>query len=206
MTHFHLVRHGETTWHADNRYAGRTDIPLTDHGHHQARQLGHWAATANLTALRTSPLTRCRDTAAPAATTTGLHPHTDDRLVELDFGQGEGLTATEMTTRFPHTRTAFETNPVDNHLPDGEHPAHAAHRAATCLAELATTQPDGRILVISHSTLNRLLLCHLLELPPRHYRALFPVIGNCAITTLRWDGTHHPAALIELNRPVEENA
>ncbi|OLF14146.1 histidine phosphatase family protein [Actinophytocola xinjiangensis] len=206
MTEFVLVRHGETTWHATNRYAGRTDVPLTEHGHHQARRLGRWAATAGLTALHTSPLTRCRDTGAPAATATGLPPHTDDRLIEIDFGQGEGLTAADMTARFPHIRTAFEENPVDNHFPDGEHPTDAAHRAAACLTELATIHPDGRILVISHSTLLRLLVCHLLDLPLRHYRRVFPAVGNCALTTLRWDGSRRPAALIELNRPVEESA
>lgn len=205
MTEIVLVRHGESTWHHENRYAGRTDVPLTDRGRRQAELLGQWAAGAGLTAVYTSPLGRCRETGAPAAAATGLAPVADDRLIELDFGAGEGLTAAEMTARFPEARTAFEADPVDAHLPGGEHPAHAADRAAGCLAELAGAQPDGRVLVVGHSTLTRLLLCRLLGLPLRSYRATFPVVRNCALTTVRWAGTGRSAALIELNRPVEES-
>ncbi|WP_460407583.1 histidine phosphatase family protein, partial [Actinophytocola sediminis] len=43
MTEIVLVRHGETPWHSDNRYAGRTDVPLTDHGRRQAEALARWA-------------------------------------------------------------------------------------------------------------------------------------------------------------------
>jgi broad specificity phosphatase PhoE len=206
MTEIVLVRHGETTWHSENRYAGRTDVPLTDRGRRQADALGRWAAGAGLTAVRTSPLGRARETGAPAAAAAGLSPIADDRLIELDFGAGEGLTSAEMTARFPEARHAFEVDPVQAHLPDGEHPALAVDRAAGCLAELVEAQPEGRMLVVAHSTLNRLLLCHLLGLPLRRYRATFPVVRNCALTTLRWSGPGGTAALIELNRPVEESA
>ncbi|MCT2581772.1 histidine phosphatase family protein [Actinophytocola gossypii] len=203
MTEFVLVRHGETTWHEENRYAGRTDVSLTDRGRRQAELLGQWAAGADLTAVRTSPLGRCRDTGLLAATGTGLTPVADERLLELDFGDGEGLTAAEMTARFPDARAAFETDPVEHHLPGGEHPAHAVDRAVGCLADLAGAHPDGRVLVVGHSTLNRLLLCHLLGIPLRQYRRTFPVVRNCALTTLRWASTG-TAALIELNRPVQD--
>ncbi|MBI0382368.1 histidine phosphatase family protein, partial [Streptomyces albiflaviniger] len=67
MTDFVLVRHGETVWHAENRYAGRTDVPLTEHGHQQAAELGAWAAGRRLDAVLSSPLSRARLTAEPAA-------------------------------------------------------------------------------------------------------------------------------------------
>ncbi|WP_460392850.1 histidine phosphatase family protein, partial [Actinophytocola sediminis] len=160
---------------------------------------------AGLTAVRTSPLRRARETGAPAAAAAGLTAVADERLIELDFGDGEGLTAAAMTARFPEARAAFEANPVDAHLPGGEHPARAVDRATGCLAELVEAQPAGRVLVVAHSTINRLLLCHLLGLPLRRYRSTFPVVRNCGLTTLRWAGTDEPAALIELNRPVEES-
>ena len=46
MTELLLVRHAETIWHRENRYAGRTDVALTNFGHEQADRLGRWAATA----------------------------------------------------------------------------------------------------------------------------------------------------------------
>ena len=60
-----LVRHGETEWHAENRYAGRSDIALTDKGLFQAEQLAQWARTAELHAIWSSSLSRALRTAEP---------------------------------------------------------------------------------------------------------------------------------------------
>ncbi|SHN21495.1 histidine phosphatase family protein [Streptomyces yunnanensis] len=200
MTDFLLVRHGETVWHAENRYAGRSDVPLTDRGREQAQTLAHWAATADLTAIWTSPLSRARLTADPAADACGLTPHIDERLYELDFGQGEGLTRDDMRHRFPRSLAAFLADPAEHHLPGGEHPRHAAERAAACLAELAHDQPHGRILIVAHSTLIRVLLCHLLGIPLAEYRRTFPQLHNGALTEIRITGGH--TALLRLNAPA----
>ena len=32
MTTLYLARHGETEWHAEHRYAGSSDVALTEHG------------------------------------------------------------------------------------------------------------------------------------------------------------------------------
>ena len=63
MTELVLVRHGETVWHVDNRYAGRSDVELTERGHDQGAQLARWAADAGLDAVLTSPLRRAHETA-----------------------------------------------------------------------------------------------------------------------------------------------
>ncbi|MYT34301.1 histidine phosphatase family protein [Streptomyces sp. MspMP-M5] len=200
MTDFLLVRHGETVWHAENRYAGRSDVPLTDRGREQAHTLADWAATAGLTAIWTSPLSRARRTAAPAADACGLTPHTDPRLTELDFGQGEGLTRDEMRQHFPQKLAAFLADPADHHLPGGEHPRHAAQRAAACLTDLTRDHPHGRILIVAHSTLIRVLLCHLLGIPLAEYRRTFPELHNGALTEIRIENDH--TALLRLNAPA----
>ncbi|WP_328743146.1 histidine phosphatase family protein [Streptomyces caniferus] len=200
MTDFLLARHGETVWHAENRYAGRTDVPLTDHGREQAAALATWAATAGLTAVHSSPLSRARLTAAPAAAACGLTAHTDERLYELDFGQGEGLTRDEMRRRFPERLAAFLADPVEHHLPDGEDPRRAAERAADCLADLAREQPHGKILVVAHSTLLRVLLCHLLGIPLADYRRVFPLLHNGALTEIRIENGR--TALLSFNTPA----
>jgi broad specificity phosphatase PhoE len=148
-----------------------------------------------------SPLSRARRTADPVARATGLDPHVDDRLIELDFGRAEGLTAEEMTREFPEARAAFVADPVTHHLPGGEDPNHAVERLTSCVGDIVRAHPEGRVLVVGHSTAHRLLLCHLLGLPLRSYRRVFPVLRNGAVTTVRWDGTGQ-AALLDLNRPV----
>lgn len=208
MTDLTLVRHGETVWHAEHRYAGSSDVALTERGRQQAERLAGWAKHAGFDVIRASPLVRARETADVVARATGLPAHADERLAELDYGQAEGLTSAEMTERFGGARQAFVRDPVAHHLPGGEDPRHAVERMMACLTALAEDHPDGRALLVGHGTINRLVLCHLLGLPLRHYRRHFPVVRNCGVTTVRWNGTDDPAAvaLIEYNTPTDTPA
>jgi broad specificity phosphatase PhoE len=196
-----LVRHGETVWHADNRFAGSSDVVLTPRGHRQAELLAAWAAGAGLSALWCSPLARARDTAAAVARATGLELHVDPRLRELDFGRAEGHTPAEMERLWPDRVAAWRADPVAGHLPGGEDPRAAADRGVACLHDLAVAQPGGRVLAVAHNTLLRLVLCRLLGLPLRDYRRRFPSMRNCALTELRLDG--EVVSLLQFNVPVD---
>lgn len=187
MTDLVLVRHGETIWHAENRYAGSSDVPLTPRGRLQAEELASWAATAHLAGVWTSTLNRARRTAAPCADAVEARLVVDARLRELDFGVGEGLTRAEMRQRFPEALDAFIADPAAHHLPDGEDPAAAARRFVDCLREIARRHADGRVLVVAHGTIIRLALCRLMGLPLGRYRQVFPIIDNCAVTEIRLD-------------------
>ena len=198
MTDLVLVRHGETVWHAENRYAGRSDVPLTPRGHEQAEALAGWAAGTAVDAVLTSPLGRARDTAGPVCAALGLEARVDERLVEVDFGQGEGRTREEMDEAFPEALAAFLAHPATRPLPGGESGAEAVARALPALAESTAAHPEGRVLVIAHQTVLRLLLCSLLGLPLDHYRAVFPKLESTARTVVR-PAARGPAALVCLN-------
>jgi probable phosphoglycerate mutase len=201
MTDLVLVRHAETIWHAENRYAGVSDVALTATGHEQAKLLAEWAATAGLDAIWSSPLSRCRLTAAPSAAATGLSPRVDDRLRELDFGSLDGKTKSEAQAAFPEIMDAYLRDPVANHFRDGEPPLEAAARAVSCLGDIAAAHPDARVMVVAHSTLIRLALCSLLGIDLTHYRSRFPKLLNCSLTELRFaDGQ---SGVLSLNLPVE---
>lgn len=201
MTRIVLVRHGETEWHTDNRYAGRTDVALTPLGHRQAETLAGWATAADLDAIWCSPLSRARDTAAVVASATGHELRIDDRLVELDFGDAEGLTADDMSSRFPDRLAAFRADPVAHHLPGGEDPNEAVLRAVAVTTDITGAHPDGRVLVVAHTTLIRLLLCHLMGVETREYRRVFPFVRNGAITEIGLRGG--VTSLIQFNAPPE---
>jgi probable phosphoglycerate mutase len=201
MTQFVLVRHGETEWHAENRYAGVSDISLTARGLEQAQQLAAWAETAGLAAVWTSTLTRAQLTATACAEAIGVRLNVDERLRELDFGQAEGLTRAEMHEQFPEALQAFRADPVTDHLPGGEDPTEAVRRFTGCLYDLVDRYPDDRVLVVAHTTAIRLALCELIGVPLRDYRRIFPSVGNCALTEIRL--TREDAALLEFNTPIE---
>lgn len=195
-----LARHGETVWHAENRYAGVSDIALTAKGTQQALALGAWARSARLDAIVVSPLSRARDTAASAAAATGLAPVVEPDLIELDFGIAEGRTLLDLEATHPAEVAAFRHDPAGRPLPAGEDPVAAAGRGAAALLRLAPAYPGGRVLVVAHNTLFRLVLCRLLGIPEREYRRVFPGLRNCAVTELRV--TAERAALLTYNVPV----
>ncbi len=216
MTRIVLVRHGETIWHTGNRYAGASDIPLTERGHRQAAALARWSATAGLSALYVSPLTRARSTIAPVEAALHLSAVVDPRLRELDFGQGEGRTAAEMRRELPDAYSAFERDPVTHPLPNGEDPRHAITRARAALVDTVLSAPvtGSSVLVVAHSTLIRLLLCDTLDINPARYRRVFPQLNNVALTELGFTRSDKPTqgsdpaslevSLLAFNCPLPE--
>jgi broad specificity phosphatase PhoE len=185
MTIIHLVRHGETVWHEGNRYTGKSDVALTPRGYAQAQELATWAAKTPLSAVASSDLVRAVGTATPAADATGLTLLIDPRLREVDFGDGEGLTAAEMHAAFPAELSNFRARPATSPLPHGEPGTQACARSLQALAELVAEFPDGEVLVVSHSTIIRIMLMRLFGLPIDEYRRLLPRIDNIALNTIR---------------------
>ncbi len=200
MTHLFLVRHGTTVWHAENRYAGSSDVALDPSGYAQAQRLATWASEAKLAAIWCSPLTRARETVAPAVRATGLAPQVDKRLREIDFGQIEGKTMAEAQQLFPEEIRRFKADPVTYPMPGGEDPHEAARRAVSTLRDIAVAHPNGRVLVVTHNTLIRLALCSLLGIPLGRYRTVFPSIRNGALTEIRLKG--EDVALLQYNSPL----
>lgn len=180
-----LVRHGETTWHSENRYAGGSDVPLTDRGLQQARRLATWAQSAGLAGIWASDLSRARLTAQASADACGLPLRIDARLREVDFGEGEGLTRRQMEEVMPEQIAAFQRDPVAHHLPGGEDPKGAAARGLASLRDIEAAHPDQRVLVVAHGTLIRLMFCSLFGLSLSEYRRLLPIVHNGTLNEIR---------------------
>ncbi|MGW2743888.1 histidine phosphatase family protein [Streptomyces sp. NPDC001450] len=194
-----LARHGQTVWHAENRYAGVSDVALTDTGHAQAEALGRWAAAHPVDAIWTSPLSRAIATAEPACRALGLTPHREVGLRECDFGVVEGRTLAEFAADNPQAAQAFRADPVAHPFPGAEDPRAAAARGAAALCRIAAAHPGERVLVVAHNTLLRLVLCSLLHIPVAEYRRVFPRLRNAAVSEIRICGVD--TALLSLNVP-----
>jgi probable phosphoglycerate mutase len=200
MTTLFLARHGQTIWHAENRFAGSSDIPLDATGKAQARGLAAWAGAQNIEAVIASPLIRARDTAMPAAGRLGLPLTTDSRLRESDFGSAEGFTMAELRDRDRAAADAFVDDPGANPWPGGEAPEAVATRAIAALRDAAAAKKTT--LIVAHSTLLRLTLCKLLGIPLSEYRRRLPELRNAAVSTIKFGP--EGLALIDYNVPVSE--
>jgi probable phosphoglycerate mutase len=166
----------------------------------QAARLARWATGAGLNAVWASPLSRAQLTACPAAEAIGLQVQTEARLIEVDFGRGEGLTDAEMKAAFPEARAAFLRDPAANPLPGSEDPAVAAERGAAALYAIAEATAGGRALVVAHNTLFRLVLCRLLGISLGRYRTTFPQLANGTMTEVGI--TDAGVSLLSFNAPL----
>jgi probable phosphoglycerate mutase len=195
-----MTRHAETVWHAENRYAGTSDIDLTPHGVAQAQRLADWVRTRTIDAIVCSPVRRARETAAPSGLAAGVEIAVDDDLREVGFGIAEGRTLAELD---PEVVARFRADPVAHPFPGAEPPAEAGQRCAAALRRIGARHGSDTVLVVAHNTLLRLGLCTLLGLPVARYRAVFPRLDNVAITEIAVpDDPEAPAALLSLNVPV----
>ena len=84
----YLARHGETEWSLSGQHTGLTDIPLTEHGERNARNLGGRLQGTHFVKVLTSPLQRARRTCELAGF--GAHAEIDPDLVEWNYGEYDG--------------------------------------------------------------------------------------------------------------------
>jgi probable phosphoglycerate mutase len=94
-----LVRHAETEWSRDRRHTGRTDLPLTGAGRAHAERLRPWIGAREWDAVLCSPLGRARETAELAGV--GRQAVLRPDLLEVDYGEAEGITTEEIRERVP---------------------------------------------------------------------------------------------------------
>ncbi|HEY1974612.1 MAG TPA: histidine phosphatase family protein [Pseudonocardia sp.] len=156
-----LLRHGETEWSATGRHTSHTDIPLTSRGRRLAQTSGHILATVRGTdaepfALElTSPRRRAIDT----ATLAGLRPTVDERLVEWDYGDYEGLTT-------PQIRRTVPGWTVWSHpSAGGESAEQVSERADGVLERCRGSLAEGDVVLIGHGHFSRVLTARWLRLP-----------------------------------------
>lgn len=157
-----LLRHGRTTANATGVLAGRTPgVGLDGVGRAQAAAAAERLASVRLTRVVTSPLLRCRQTAAIAAGPHALAVTPDRGLVECDYGDWQGRPLAELATE--GLWRLVQAHPSRVVFPGGEAMAAMQHRAVTAIREVdaAVTASDGNEavwLAVSHGDLIKAIL------------------------------------------------
>lgn len=140
----YVVRHGRTEANASGLLLGRADPGLDDVGRRQAAAIaGAVPAGARVVS---SPLRRCRETAAAISGTDPDRVDTDDRLVELNYGELDLVPLSEIPAEL---WAAWRADPGFR-PPGGETLEELAHRVGTALDELAPAATEGDVVVVTH--------------------------------------------------------
>ncbi len=178
-----LMRHGQTEWNQAMRTQGRTDIPLDETGRAQAVLAAERLKNLHLSAIYTSPLLRARQTAEAVAIQHGLNVIPHPLLVERDFGIWEGEEFSALTNKYPDGIRLWREDPVAYTPENAESLTDVLARCTTFLKELCARHGDEeKVLVVSHSIPLRLMVAHLIGLPPARLHSLR--MDNAAYTEL----------------------
>lgn len=170
VTRLYLIRHGETTLSAEDRFSGGTDIDLSDVGRWQAACLANRLADDNISAIYCSPMRRTVETASIIAKPFNLVPQTRDGLREIHHGHWETMLRSEVEAQFPDEYISWQEDPFTFAPEGGESGLMVMARALPVIRQIVTGHPDQTVAVISHKATIRLILSSLLGFDARGYR------------------------------------
>jgi len=165
-----LVRHGATTLSAEDRFAGATDIPLSDEGRAQAAALAERLRDDPIDAIYCSPMRRTLETASIVAEPHSLPPVSRPALREIDHGHWEGLTRLEVESRFKDEYARWEEDPFSSAPSGGECGVDVMARALPVIRAIVEAHHDQQVVVVSHKATIRLIISSLLGFDARGYR------------------------------------
>jgi alpha-ribazole phosphatase len=163
-----LVRHGITDLHTGDRFWGRTDIPLSDTGKKQAKQLRNRLASEKIDAIYTSMLRRARATAEIIASGHKVTITPCEELCECNFGEIEGMTFAEIERQYPALAEELSDRKTGA-FPGGETLEQLNERVQAFLQMLRRHGPEETVLVVAHGGPIRLMICNLLGLGLEHW-------------------------------------
>jgi probable phosphoglycerate mutase len=181
-----FIRHGETEWSLSGRHTGLTDIPLTEAGKNEARDLGKRFSAWKFDHVFTSPRQRAQQTCHLTGLTTPAE--IDPDLSEWDYGDYEGRGSADIRKERPGW------NIFQDGCPGGELPTTVSERADRLIARLRTLR--GTIILFSHGQFGCVFAARWIGSPAitgQHFQ-----LGTATISILGYDPNHPEIPVIAL--------
>ena len=182
MTVLLLIRHALTDV-TGKRLSGWTPgVHLNSRGRDQAEDLAERLAPLNIAALFSSPLERCRETAAPVAAQKGLKIQRRKDLGEVRYGDWTNKPLRQlMKTALWKT---VQTNPAAARFPNGESLLECQTRIAAEADRIAAEHPDQMVSLFSHGDPIRLLLAHFTGVHADHFQRIIVSPASVSVVAL----------------------
>ncbi|GAB4334646.1 MAG: histidine phosphatase family protein [Candidatus Abyssubacteria bacterium] len=190
MTTIYLIRHGQTDWNKEKIFRGRADVPLNDRGRAEAAALARHLEFMRPKACYSSPLSRAWETARYVARPHALEVTPDQGLIDIDYGEWQGLPDAEAETRFGELYRMWREAPHRVRFPKGESLAMVRKRALRSLDRIRDENPQGDVIVVSHRVVTKVVMCAALGL------------GNSAFWKIRQDNCAFNIIELSENGPI----
>jgi alpha-ribazole phosphatase len=180
MVEIVLVRHGETDWNAGEVFRGRADIDLNETGVRQAELLGEYLSRDKIEFVYSSPLKRAVQTAEAIAAHHKLKVNAVSNLIDIDFGEWQGMPLKEVKEKYPEIYRDWEDTPEQVKIPGGESLEEVRSRAMPFVEDAVMRCGEGRIVLVTHRVVCKVLICALLGIDNSHFFKI--KIDTCGVT------------------------
>ncbi len=182
-----LVRHGETEWNRVERFRGRADLELNENGIRQAKATAQSLSGVDIVAVYSSPLKRASATAGEIARAKGLNVISLEGVVDINYGDWQGLTPEEVAIRDPEGHGTWEKTPHLAEIPGGESLLQVGERAVRALEDVVKAHSGETVVIVSHKVVCKVLLCAVLGLG-ENLRLFWNIQQDtCAVNRIEWE-------------------
>ena len=163
----YVARHGQTQYNADNRICGITDLPLTQTGVEQAKNLAQQLKDKDIEVIIASPLIRAQQTAAQVSSVTGVPVFTVVRLTEQNYGIYEGKDRKD--SGFLANKRHFALR-----YPQGESMMQVAARVYPLIDEIKHKYSGKNVLLVCHGGVCRVIKTYFEDMTNEEYFGYSP--------------------------------
>ena len=180
----YIIRHGRTDWNDRHKLQGRTDVPLNEEGRRMAEEAREAYRDVHFDICFCSPLVRARETAEILLRGRSVPILPDDRLMEMSFGDYEGIENSFQIPDCPINELFFHPENYTSPPGGAESLDSLFARTGEFLRErVDPLLEEGKdVLIVGHGAMNSSIVCQVRQLP----RAQFWSAGieNCRLMKL----------------------
>ena len=190
-----LIRHGETDFNKGGRIQGQGTQPLNETGVAQAAAAGRAVSEEMPFSLYSSPIARAMQTAGAISEAAHVRAVPLQGVEELDPGEFEGLTGQQLRQRFPDVMASWDRDAASTEMPGGESLRQVQARAWEAVTKVARTNPDRKVVIVTHNFPIQTIICQALGMPLNNFRRLSVALGSIT----RMDLSDSTAYLVSMN-------
>ena len=177
-----LVRHGHTDAAGKRLMGWAPGVHLNEDGRRQAERLIARLDGIRVDAIVSSPLERCRETAAPLAKARGRRVVVRRAWIEVGYGEWTGRSISQLRRTKLWRRVT--STPSNVRFPGGESLLEVQARAVDAAFDLAAEHARGTVVVVSHADVIRLLVADLAGIHADHLQRLSIDPGSITAVSL----------------------
>jgi broad specificity phosphatase PhoE len=160
-----LMRHCQSVANAERRYNCTIgeDRGLSAEGRKDAERVSRFFAGRGVARIYASPFPRTVQTAEAVARATGAPIERMGSFGELDCGEWDGRTETEIQSLFPEAWKGWHYDPQNNPIPGGESLLDVQTRVLPDFRMLIRKHENGRIAIVTHYCVFNVIICSLVS-------------------------------------------